>query len=70
MSESCTECGSNDLVWHCSLDNRSGIVDGRLRMHDVTPMFYLGCEYCSETLQTISGDQVAEQLTASIKEVI
>jgi hypothetical protein len=59
----CTECGSKDLKWHCTQDTNSGVVDGRLRMHDVHTLFYLGCEHCSETLHTISGDDVATVMT-------
>lgn len=65
----CPECNSNDLVWHCTQKNLSGVVDGRLRIHEVGTEFYLGCERCSETLQVISGDQVAEWLSSSNKEI-
>jgi hypothetical protein len=58
----CPECGSKDLQWHCTHETNSGVVDGRLRMHDINTLFYLGCNYCSETLKTVSGDEAAEFL--------
>jgi len=61
-AEKCKECGSDDTIWHCGKENNSGVVDGRLTMHDVTPIFYLGCEACSSTLKIISGDKAAESL--------
>lgn len=65
--DTCRHCGAgNDqLRWHCGKRNTSGVVDGRLRMHDVSTIFYLGCEQCSETLQVVSGDTIAELLNAN-----
>ena len=59
----CTSCGSSDTDWHCTQTNTSGIVDGRLRVSEVGTLFYLGCNYCSETIKTISGDKVARLLS-------
>lgn len=56
-------CESPMLYWTCSHDTNSGVQDGRLRMHEIHTIFYLGCEYCSETLKIINGDQVALMLT-------
>jgi hypothetical protein len=67
MSNTCKECGSTDLAWHCTTENRSGVVDGRLRMHDISTIFYLGCESCSGTLKVISGDEAAEQLAENAR---
>lgn len=58
----CSECGSKNLKWHCGQKNLTGVQDGLLRMHDVGTEFYLGCESCSDTLQVVSGDKVAEFL--------
>jgi hypothetical protein len=65
--DSCRHCGAsnNHLRWHCGQKNTSGVVDGRLRMHDVSTIFYLGCEQCSETLQVVSGDTIAEYLNTN-----
>ncbi|MEY2632352.1 MAG: hypothetical protein RIR00_1006 [Pseudomonadota bacterium] len=59
----CPECGSTDTEWHCSQTTNSGVVDGRLRMHDVSTVFYLGCNCCSETIRTRSGDDIARLMT-------
>lgn len=63
LNKKCGECGSADLEWHCSQDTNSGVVDGRLRMHEIHTIFYLGCNACSETLKIINGDEVAAMLT-------
>lgn len=60
----CRECGSFELKWHCGQHNGSGVVDGRLRLHDVSTQFFLGCEVCSATLRVVTGDQVAELLNS------
>lgn len=60
---SCKNCGGNDLRWHCSPICRRGVQDGRLRMSEIDCVFALGCEDCSETLRTVSGDIVAQHLT-------
>lgn len=60
----CPECGERRLVWAAGPVNRSGVVDGRLTMHDVVSEFYLGCEECSETLiSSVHPDEVARALT-------
>ena len=60
----CPECGSSDYIeWHSTVEANSSVADGRLRVHDITPVFYAGCEFCSETVKVISGDCVADILT-------
>ena len=61
--KNCKNCGSHILSWHCGTQNNSGVVDGRLRMHEIGVIFYLGCDECSETLSIINGDKVAEIMT-------
>lgn len=55
----CKECDSTDLSWHTSNVNRSGVQEGRLRTGEIECLFFLGCNHCSETLATISADEVA-----------
>jgi hypothetical protein len=55
----CKECGSTHLTWQTSIINRSNVQQGRLNTSDVECLFFLGCDECSETLQTISADNVA-----------
>jgi hypothetical protein len=63
LGAACPECGSNDTAWNCTQTTNSGVADGRLRMHDVTTVFFLGCNCCSETIRTMSGDEVARMMT-------
>ena len=58
----CRECESTSLTWQAVNTNKTGIAEGRLRTHEVTCVFVLGCDDCSETLLTVSADRVAEQL--------
>lgn len=55
----CLECGSQSLRWNCASTSNNQVADGRLRISDVDTTFYLGCEYCSATISSISGDEVA-----------
>lgn len=59
----CPECGSRDLTWHVGVRNLNTSVDGQICMREVGPIFYLGCDECSETIRTVDGDKVAEMLT-------
>ena len=65
VSRACPECGSAETEWHCAQTTNSGVVDGRLRMHDVSTVFYLGCNHCSETIRTVSGDDVAQWMNTA-----
>ena len=66
----CPNCDSTNLSWISSVKT-NGVVDGRLRAHEVQPIFVLGCDECSETLQVVDGDKVASlvnELWASFRE--
>lgn len=65
LQANCPECGSADTEWHCTQTTNSGVPDGRLRMHDVSTVFFLGCNSCSTTIRTVSGDKLAELMTES-----
>lgn len=58
----CKECGSDDLFWFANMRNTGQAQDGRLRMHEVTCDFVLGCNECSETLAIVGADELAEQI--------
>lgn len=62
----CKECGSEELSWQTSNVTFSGIAQGRLRTGDVTCVFILGCDECSETLVTITADNVASLMNNQI----
>lgn len=59
---SCRVCGSVDLTWQASIANRSNVQQGRLNTSDVDCIFSLGCNYCSETLTTVSAEKVVTML--------
>ena len=59
---SCQECGSQALEWQWAGVNRGDIADGRLRMHDISFEFSLGCITCSETMLTLTAEQVCQKL--------
>lgn len=62
----CPECGvKGELTWGTHPRNKTGgVVDGRLRMYDVETIFYLACDFCSETLiARVDPDEVAAALT-------
>lgn len=61
--EQCKECGSKSVTWH--VGKKSRIPDGKLRMHDVVIFFYLGCDYCSETLKSISENAFMNKVNNS-----
>jgi hypothetical protein len=63
MTAHCPECGSTDTEWHCTQINRSSVAEGRLRTHDVSTVFFLGCNRCSETIKTMTGEEVARRMT-------
>lgn len=52
----CGGCKSDDLSWSVSLQNLSGVVDGRLRLNEVGALLTLSCEECSATLLLIDAD--------------
>jgi hypothetical protein len=59
-------CESTELSWTLGTRVASGIADGRLSGHDVTPLLVLGCDECSETIATIDGDRLVNQLVRGI----
>nr|WP_177429601.1 MULTISPECIES: hypothetical protein [unclassified Pseudomonas] len=63
----CKECGSESLTWqtHNRVRLTCHVQQGRLKTNEVECLFVLGCDECSETLATLSADQVAELMNAS-----
>lgn len=64
IPKECRECGNEELTWFASVYNTGGCVNGRLRLHEVAPIFYLGCECCSETMLVVHADEIAALLNA------
>lgn len=63
--KTCRECGSLSLSWAFASVKNNSVPDGRLRMNEVSGIFYLGCDECSETLTRVSADDVAALLNAA-----
>jgi formate-dependent nitrite reductase cytochrome c552 subunit len=62
MARACPNCDSEDLRWAVAIQNASPVLDGRLMMHDIRIIGYLGCEECSETVQTVNQDELEAML--------
>lgn len=60
--DKCRHCGSTSLTWLATNQNRSGVQEGRLRTNEVSCIFVLGCDDCSETLRAVSADKIADRL--------
>lgn len=71
MSEvtKCRECGGYNLYWSQCNSNKTGIAEGRLRTHEVTCSFVLGCEDCSETMVVIGADTFIAKHVAAQSEL-
>lgn len=62
---SCRECGSKSLTWFAQNTVHNGIQQNRLNTHDITCLFVLGCDDCSETLKLVSADDIAAQMNSA-----
>ena len=60
----CPNCDSEKLTWEAGTHHGGGVTDGRLRQNEVSGTFILGCEECSETINMVSADDVANYLNA------
>lgn len=54
----CSNCGSDDLFIDYRIVNESDVPDGKLRVSDVSVIYFLGCNYCSETLDVVNSEQM------------
>jgi DNA-binding transcriptional regulator YdaS (Cro superfamily) len=63
--QTCRHCGSDNLSWFTAQTIRSSVVQGRLTTNDVECLFFLGCNCCSETLRTVTADEVAQNIPLS-----
>ena len=59
----CPECEGTLMSWFVHKTNHSGVVDGRLRMHDVGVEFVLGCDECGATVMTVPADTIAASMS-------
>lgn len=59
----CPNCGETEnFEFNITTVNRSGVVDGRLNGHDITPIAYMYCVGCSETLKIVHTDDIVAYL--------
>lgn len=66
LREVCRECGSEALSWFAHNQNRSQVVEGRLKTNDVECVFVLGCDACSETLRIVTANEIAARMTTTL----
>lgn len=66
----CKHCESTSLSWNTSIRSTVNAPDGKLRAHEMECVFYLGCDYCSATLQTVRADDVAISLQGLLRTAI
>lgn len=57
--KACPKCGSTDVSWQCHKKVNGAASDGRLKANEVDTLFVLGCNYCSETIDTKTSEEVA-----------
>lgn len=55
----CPECGSESLTWAPAITIHNKVQQGRLTTKDVSGLFYLGCDECSETVARASAEEIA-----------
>jgi len=53
----CWLCLSDDLEWLSAFVCKSDVQDGRLKLSDVSTVYYLACHCCGETLQSLNESQ-------------
>lgn len=58
----CRVCGSIDISWGYALRNGGSAPDGRLRIGEIHPVFYIGCNFCSATLANLTGNDILDIL--------
>lgn len=58
----CRECGGTSLTWYSHIKSNSGVDEGRLRTGEMSCVFFLGCDDCSETLAWMDADKIAAGL--------
>lgn len=63
----CRECEGDGFEWRVSMRNTSDVVDGRLRLSDVTCEFVRVCLDCSEAAMVIGASDVAAYLTIEME---
>lgn len=68
FSKYCSECGEAKLSFFPYYVNQGSAQDGRLRLHEVSCQYVLGCEYCSHTEKVLSNEEVSNILNMFLTE--
>jgi len=63
----CRECGSASLSWDMRVVGASGIQDGRHRLNEISAVYWIGCDHCSETLLQVNEDQMMGMLNKALR---
>lgn len=60
----CPACGGRSLTWDNTIICHGSAPHGRLTTSEVSALFHLGCDECSETVASVSADKLAAYLNA------
>lgn len=61
----CPNCGSRELSWGTSMAVSRNLPPGsvhQLSLGDTSCVFFLGCDECSETVRTVTAEDIAMEL--------
>jgi hypothetical protein len=61
----CPNCGSYALTWDVAMSGGRLLPPGtvhQLSVSDTSCVFFLGCDECSETVRTVTAEDVAMEL--------
>lgn len=67
LSANCSECGEGPLTVSLAPRNNSSVVDGRLKMSDISIVAVFGCDSCSHTERVIPADMFVATMVAHIQ---
>jgi hypothetical protein len=67
IPKECKNCGGHLFEWDFIVQNKGGCEDGRLKLNEISGVYVLGCQECSETLKTIRAEEVIPLLNIHLK---
>ena len=67
VDDKCPECASDNLKWQTINTITGGANQGRLTTSDVTPVFVLGCDDCSEQIHTVPIHELLDEMNKGTK---
>ena len=57
------------MAWEEGVRNNSSVQDGRLKLNEVSGIFILGCNECSETIAVIPANEITALLNKKILDI-